>query len=101
MDHLPECGAPDHALSQKWEQTYCICDRLRDCETRVREETFDADWSEMGQLAAAGIFRRQAYLAALDAARDAVESLSPRYDGEWRIKYTDALAAIDALKEKP
>jgi hypothetical protein len=54
----------------------------------------------MGQLAAVGIFRKQAYLAALDAARDAVENVPDAIfqQAAW-VRHTDALAAIDALRD--
>ena len=83
-DHLPECPAPlcdwgySNAECMGYEDCHhlCVCDALRACEQRVRQETFDADWSEMGQLAAVQIFRRQAYRDALDAAREAVDRLA-------------------------
>lgn len=79
-----------------------MCRALRACEERVRQETFDADWSEMGQLAAVRLFRRQAFLAGLNAAREAVAMLAKE-------TYCDSapcwgseryLAAIDALREE-
>ena len=80
MSHLPECW-----LSEGKFDAMCICDRLRACEQRV-----------------------------LDAAREAVVALKPRlkvekYKGGYDCcgcsttydLMKDALAAIDALKEKP
>lgn len=88
-DHLPECDwlwkVHREFISRGETGDRCtVCDALRACETRVKKPC-ESYWTE-------------AYLNALDAARDAVESLSPRYDGEWRVTYTDALAAIDALR---
>lgn len=98
-EHLPEC-AP---RISNWGED-CICRYLQACEQRVRQETFDADWSEMGQLAAVHLFRRQAFLAGLNAARAAVERV-PDWDGfdgvtgTYRATDKDmALAAIDALR---
>lgn len=83
-DHLPECWyydpakTPAVAVNDGWP---CICNRLCACEQRV-----------------------------LDAAREAVNGL-PVYDDHGALKpfkpetaviyAMDALAAIDALKEKP
>ena len=88
MDHLPECiYEPEHFDTEQnivWGWKPCICDQLRACEQRL-----------------------------LDAAREAVETLDPllaveKHKGGYdccgcdtpdKLLY-DALAAIDALKEK-
>jgi len=71
-DHLPECEFTDEA---HWPEPagICICAPLRACEQRV-----------------------------LDAARAAVDA-EPKEDGGYChvVHVCDALAAIDALKEKP
>lgn len=86
--HLPECPWADRGYAFP-----CICDRLRACEQRVRQDE---------------------RAAALYAAREAVAALEPLLDVEKGMGgydccgcatvgylWTDALAAIDALKEKP
>lgn len=91
-------------------------DALRACEERV-EESIDRAWEQAAQLAVA-----HARTATLDAAREAVAALDAYYAIEecegnplekgdpedpdpWHqghlIERDDALAAIDALKEKP
>lgn len=94
-EHLAEC-AP---RVSDWGED-CICRYLQACERRVRQETFDADWSEMGQLAAVRLFRRQAFLAGLNAAREAVAVVGVRKDTSYDMR-VQALAAIDALREEP
>lgn len=92
--HLPECLQTDGDCP-------CICDRLRACEARVREETivsYDMKRAEQAE--------RNGYAAALDAARDAVAAECIAHHGytpgQTCPYCTDALAAIDALlKEKP
>ena len=75
MEHLPECALSDNTNWPSWEVDCCICDRLRACEQRM-----------------------------LDAAREAVAGLPEvaGWTGELAIiRKPIALAAIDALKEKP
>ena len=84
-DHLPECPWPDKPCGPDHEPmhdrqplfcvaclTECICDRLRACEQRV-----------------------------LDAAREAVADMVIRTAGNSAATVDQALAAIDALREKP
>jgi len=55
----------------------------------------------MGQLAAVRLFRKQAYVAGLDAAREAVRGMEWMYDegcANHVIEVDDALAAIDSLR---
>lgn len=101
----------------------CICKELRECEQRVREDDrrlrIADGYNGIGHWIDCPVKRHdataiyqagysdglndrseanaRAYAVGVQAARDAVESLEPRYDGEWRIRYTDALAAIDKL----
>ena len=108
MTHDPMCPQYDC-----WLDGCTVCDecaliaRVREDE---RQKTFDADWSEMGQLAAVRLFRMQAYA---DALRDAVEAVKAqlRYhefswglddseDGDW-IRRDYAIAAIESLGENP
>ena len=87
-DHLPECWVID-----------CLpddcpgCAALRACEARVRASEFP-----LGVAVGKHDGFLEGYAAALDAARDAVIAVpfGPRV-----ISRSDALAAIDALKEKP
>ena len=76
-EHEPECwcrGCTHPHVCGRCRN--CICDELRACERRV-----------------------------LDAARDAVETVwadDPSWDGtNWNNALYDAIAAIDALREKP
>lgn len=76
-DHLPECECYTKVHAHKC--ALCICDRLRACEQRV-----------------------------LDAAREAVVNADPYWKVEtdedesvFVMEVTSALAAIDALQEKP
>lgn len=110
-EHLPECWAKHQSDPEAW----CICDELRACEQRV-EESIDRAWEQAAQLAVA-----HARTATLDAAREAVAALDAYYAIEecegnplekgdpedpdpWHqghlIERDDALAAIDALREK-
>ena len=70
-EHLPECYWPELP-----ERAICICDRLRACEQRVREDERDNCWSAVAELVATE------FLAGVP---------------EWWIVKADALAAIDAL----
>lgn len=89
-DHLPECGVTAYPI--------CICDRLRACEQRVRTE--DDDYAYIAaQAEAEG--RMRGWNEALDAAREAVMQALGPMDCEDPDQYLTALAAIDALKEKP
>ena len=108
--HLPECPMsalprptfdyvtttwPDGEVKEvKWE---CVCPLLRACEQRVRME--DDDYAYVAAQAEAD-GRRRGWVEALDAAREALLSAwftANRDEMTW----PDALAAIDALWEKP
>lgn len=116
-DHLPECWFHDPAKipAVAVNDGYpCICDRLRACEQRAAKEAADrvmsmryrvnARWQEMKEALA--------FAAGVQAAREAVAALEPLLDrskheggydccGCVTVGYlwTDALDAIDALKE--
>lgn len=103
MNHLPECHTsmiPDFH-NERW---ICICAALRACEQRV-EEAMDRAWTQTVALAVA-----HTRTTTLDAAREAVAGLRtygdhgeviPPDEEAAVIYVTDALAAIDALREKP
>jgi hypothetical protein len=81
-EHLPEC--------QRWftdmpEPDECpACEMFRACEQRVREDERDNCWSAVAELVPTEFW------ANVPGLRD-----------QWWIVKADALAAIDALKEKP
>lgn len=90
-DHLPECCMN---MTDAPPDGHCICDRLRVCEQRVREEERR---NVIGSVSLAAIGEANVqqyhlgYAAALSAARDAVKQA-------WVDSPADALAAIDALR---
>lgn len=93
-DHLPECPEinekPDWYCCEDcdpgpWDD--CICDWLRACEQRVREEWYEVQ-SETWE---------QGYKYALDAARGAVARLQHKPGAS----IANAVSAIDALSENP
>lgn len=83
-EHLPECGVTQYPI--------CICDRLRACERRVREDDKNT-------------FLRAAYETGredgLDAAWEAVAKI-PREDGGYChvLHACDVEAAIDYLRQE-
>ena len=106
MDHVEEC--PSYYVDC-WGTIcdcdymhICMCRELRACEVRV-EESMDRAWSQTVQLAVA-----HTRTATLDAAREAVAALVPSefWEGiegrrsQWWIVKAEAIAAIDALREK-
>ena len=118
-EHLPECWAKHESDPPAW----CICDELRACEQRVSEEQCSTccTRAEKQYVVEFNSGRRVGYEAALDAAREAVAALDAYYALEecqgnplekgdpedpdpWQqghlIERDDALAAIDALREK-
>ena len=105
-EHLPECWfhdpakTPSVAVNDGWP---CICDRLSACEQRVRDEHSEVD-AYRGWV--------KGYVAGVQAAREAVASLEPLLDRHKNeggydccgcvtpgYLWTDALDAIDALRE--
>ena len=112
-DHHPDCPAsrPDtpHVVSIAAEacQFWGICPALRACEQRVLEGRPDPGISEKQAIANHAIYRN-GYAAGVQAARDAVATKRSDFayatdtqDGHILLRIYDALAAIDALKEKP
>jgi len=95
MDHLPECALSDNTDWTSWTVECCICDRLRACEQRVLDAAREAIAEQkLVPLAKQGrfIITRNTQLW---KQRQAWSEL-----GWWDFR-TSALAAIDALKEKP
>lgn len=110
----------EHVLECRWESQRCICDELRACEQRAYNEKHHDPGTRCDGCHSFGY--DEGYAAGLDAARDAVAAL-PHEDGccskgcacQTREKpepcdlscncsfwwMGHALAAIDALKEKP
>lgn len=94
--HLPECLTTTYDA-----EVWCICDRLRACEERLRE-----GWciSSCGNT-----HYTIGYEEGLDAARDAVAAQHLRTEdgqilrqgGDWEHAVDRALAAIDALRDQP
>ncbi len=85
-DHLPECylsGPPNLCP---------MCEALRSCEQRVLEDERALIAVEQTTLAELNA----EYRKGLDAAREAVERVSTLFE-----PLGPALAAIDALREKP
>jgi hypothetical protein len=68
-----------------------------------RQKTFDADWSEMGQLAAVGLFRRQAARDMLAKCIALIEESVPWSAENWIAVDERAaiLTALRDLQEKP
>lgn len=113
-DHLPECPLLEPCDDEVAEhgycsmqngvfcihcQQWCICDRLRACEQRV-EETWSAI-AGRDQYA-------EGYRAGLAAAREAIlhdesclSNLDDADDRDCDCTRPSAVAAIDALREKP
>ena len=120
-DHLPECPVYGHTLIDPGGMSWlperkksrireanaraCICPELRACEQRVREEDQRSLIKYGVQMFMRGkqYGRPMAYAAGVQAARDAVLALPviDRYDKWWSIDGPQAVAVIDALKEKP
>ena len=115
-DHLPECGYKpcncgyeddprgNWAGHLRCSHVPCICAALRACEQRVRKEE---SRKVIGSVSLAAIGEanvqqyQRGYVAGLDAAREAVVAVEPWHTQALLLKREDALAAIDALKEKP
>jgi hypothetical protein len=84
--HLPECWATYPCDPPAW----CICDELSACEERVADEVLGA--------LREGSQYKSGFEGGLDAAREAVAALSID-KSVWVLRH-EALAAIDALREK-
>ena len=112
-DHLPECGySPGQpgfgginsgipSTQPYLAPSPCICDRLRACEQRVREEDQRSLIKYGVQMFMRGkqYGRPMGYTAGLDAAREAINKI-PREDGGYChvLHACDVEAAIDALR---
>ena len=96
-DHLPECifkpENVDSAKGIRWGGRPCICDELRACEQRIG--------NVISASLVGGYDWRHGYLAGLDAAREAVADMVIKTAGNSAATVDQALAAIDALREKP
>ena len=90
--HLPECWVKYESDPSAW----CICDELRACEKRVREDeqshnfSPDIHWDGMAE----------AYQRGLDVAREAIADINGKWVFGPRIYKHKALAAIDALRAR-
>lgn len=88
-DHLPECPASkSNALARGY---VCICHALRACEQRMLD-AYSVRTSSF----------QQGYDKGVQSAREAVAALAYEvedHDGIPRLTATEALAAIDALRE--
>ena len=89
-DHLPEC----YQSEGKWGGG-CICVSLRACEQRVKRFG-----RPLWHLKGATWGHEQGWNEALDAAREAVDSMIIETAGNSAATVDQALAAIDALREK-
>ena len=95
MTHDPLCGCTPKGCK---DCALCECQLITRVREDERQKTFDADWSEMGQLAAIRIFRQQARRDALRDAVDVVKALPPAETATEGFGRADALAAIEALQ---
>lgn len=116
-DHLPECDVLHIAGDD--DGAFCICRQLRACEQRVRDEPFGDSGKALldkGYVAGREDERRAlfddegpytaGFNTGVQCARDAVAALAPTtvvLDGPLpvvhNVRISDALAAIDALRE--
>ena len=100
-NHLPECPTEvvyditsSPLVMTIYDELHCICDRLRACEQRVREE--ERGGAPVAAIELAGYTR--GYGEALDAARKAVAALIV-FPQPVAPTLEDALGAINALRE--
>ena len=94
--HLPECGVRKPCgVCGNITYAVCICDRLRACEQRVRQDCDDLGLigygSERGY--------DDGYAAALDAAKSRARMQMER-NGVGEPEISLAVAAIDALRKE-
>ena len=96
IDHLPECWAgmceceDNHFYSQSCSYD-CICPSLRACEERVLN---------LNSIAIGVLIAQKARERALETAREAVASMVIETVGNSAATVNQAIAAIDALREK-
>jgi hypothetical protein len=103
MTHDPLCIEPqtDYPCKRCWEiecECLCICDIIAKVREDERQKTFDADWSEMGQLAAVGLFRRQAARDMLAKCIALIEESVPWSRENW-IAVDERAAILTALRD--
>ena len=90
MSHLQECQLFLEPMLPA--QDWCICQQLRACEQRVREEWYEAQ-SEAWD---------QGYMYGLRKAVQIIKDQPTKRQEYWvYIRRNETLAAIDALREKP
>ena len=114
-EHLPECPIlkpccddvefPEHGFCGNFVgrclhcRAECICDALRACEQRIREDERSSNFTPDDH--ADGM--TEAFRLGLAAARESVESQwteDPSWDGtNWNNALASALASIDAPRE--
>ena len=87
-DHLPECLHDDDTYGLRG---LCICDELRACEQRVLS---------LNPVALGVLIAQRARERALDAAEEAVRATLGADERNVHAELT-AIAAIDALRERP
>lgn len=93
-NHLPECPG-NWGVGQMPEGPCTFCEMLRACEERIKTHEGCADAERVEGYS-------DGYSDGLDAARKAVGDLPhPMIDVECECGACAALAAIDALREKP
>jgi hypothetical protein len=94
--HLPEC----HRWFANMPEDWCpACEMFRACEQRVRQSAATL-WDHTSEQMAAA--RVEGIRAGLTAAREAIAALDIGRDVRFSVDVrADALAAIDALREKP
>ena len=99
-DHLPECPA-NWGVGDMPEGPCLICQMLRACEQRVlAEREADGPWFR-SVVHDCCEDKQTAYAAGLDAAREAVASMVIETVGNSAATVDQAVATIDALREKP
>lgn len=111
--HLPECPLASDCKHDYYDEPpiqcancgeECFCDQLRACEQRIKQSITGLSWYSKA--------RWTGYYEGIDAAREAVAKEAEhgplyfvRNSGDaqrgWDAMSRHALAAIDALREKP
>jgi|Laugrefa1bdmlbdn_1035148.scaffolds.fasta_scaffold39888_2 hypothetical protein len=100
--HLPECDCYGRNHGEcalcNGECVLCICNRLRSCEQRVREENDDYAYVA-AQAEADG--RRRGWNEALETARERIMRLPYEIDDEILIDRDEVIGWIDGLRQEP
>ena len=106
--HLPECIHPQRDYPCSWCQEIdcecpCVCDRLRSCEQRVRDEILTAAYesapAQVRQDEVARLYNI-GFADALDAARERIMRLPYEIDEEILVDRDEVIGWIDALREE-